>query len=273
MCGLENSDTCEILLDTDGEFRFMSLELREETKAQDSEKGDIRVGWEASGSSRGLHGPWRMVKIWKEQEELGRLWKERQTEWLSWDQGSEGGFTEDRGVGQAVETWKVRENLTNLHWLSTGVERECRCGQWGTKQHKVSGATLASPTYSPSPSHFTHCLFPTSPSSSISSFWFVFFILICLLSLPICLLHPFLWWFLSCPLHVILIPTCPIMNAKNQESKKLFWPMMTGRKGFLEHQSLTDNWLCVNSLRPDKFSQAPELALVCHLIISYNHQK
>lgn len=48
MCGLGKSDTCETLLDTDGEIRFMSLEFREETwaRVQGSEKGDISVGWE-----------------------------------------------------------------------------------------------------------------------------------------------------------------------------------------------------------------------------------
>lgn len=277
MCGLENSDTCEILLDTDEEIRFMSLELREETRAQGSEKDDISVGWECFREQQAPAWGLKDGQNLEGTRGTGEIVEGKaDTQWLSWDQGSEGGrggFMEDRGVGQAVETWKVRENLTNLHRLSTGVDPEWRRGQCGTKQHKVSGATLASPAYMPQP--FPRYPLPLPHYFLLIHFVFLvcFFILICLLSLPICLLHPFLWWLLFCPLHVILIPLCLIMNVKNQESKKLFWPMTTGSKEFLEHQSLTENWLRVNSLRPVKFSQALELASVCHLIISYNNQK
>lgn len=70
MCGLENSATCEILLDTDGEIRSMSLELREETGAQGSEK--VTSVW--AGMLRGAAEACMGLEGWSEFGRNKRNW-------------------------------------------------------------------------------------------------------------------------------------------------------------------------------------------------------
>lgn len=83
---MDKLDTCEILLDTDGEIRYLRLELTEEmwARVQSSEKGDIGVGRECCREKERL--VWdvercsefgRSNKNWGEfQKETGRLYTE-----------------------------------------------------------------------------------------------------------------------------------------------------------------------------------------------------
>lgn len=160
MCGLKNSDTCEILLDTDGKIRFLSLELREETRARGSHQYRLGVLRGAAEACMGLEGWSEFARNERNWGDFGRKGRHRVPELGSGKRRWERWVHRGQRVGQAV-----RPGKSGRTWLiCTGL------GQvWGTKQHKVSGAILASPAHSLSPSHFTLCLLPTSPSSSISS--------------------------------------------------------------------------------------------------------
>lgn len=259
MYALVKSDIFAILLDTEGEIRFISLEAQGRDLVQSSEKGDISVGWgDFRERKRIAVGPWRGSEFGRTQKNGREFWKgpgRQETKWAMMGEAE---------VGQAGKSGQVW--LSDVGLLTAGVHSECWCRQWAAKLPNIWSRFGESFCLQPQLLPIAHCLFPTSA------------LLINLHFLRIHLLrshlppssHPSMVPFL--PLLFYSHPT-PLPHNQWEKSIKQKIILTEGwleKQAFLENCSLTENYLCVNSLKLAKISQGSELAFVCDVIRSSN---